>query len=113
MKTGFPEGRGWEVAGGWVDEVLDLGIEVPAPPVKDPKSGVSWTQYKAQKPIHCDVCIYDIHIHWPDGTHAPNRAVYRRKENGVDTYWCAMHAEPKRDQDGVSRAKPKKKGREV
>jgi hypothetical protein len=39
--------------------------------------------------------------------------VYRRKEKGVDTYWCAVHAESKRDTDGVSRAKPKKKGREV
>jgi hypothetical protein len=39
--------------------------------------------------------------------------VYRRKSNGVDTYWCAIHAEPKRDADGVSRVKPKKKGREV
>jgi hypothetical protein len=59
------------------------------------------------------MCLIDVHVHWPVGTSAPNRAVYRRKENGTDTYWCAVHAEPKRDADGVSRAKPKKKGREV
>lgn len=94
-------------------EGLDLGIEVPAPPPKVVKDGVSWHSYKVAKPFHCDVCLAEIHVKWPNGTHAPNRAVYRRKDNGVDTYWCAVHAEPKRDADGVSRAKPKKKGREV
>lgn len=102
VKTGFQQA-----------EVLDLGIDIPKPPVKDPKSGASWHSYKVQKPVHCDICISEIHERWPDGTHAPNRAVYRRQENGVDTYWCATHAEPKRDKDGVSRAKPKKKGRDV
>lgn len=101
MKTGFQ------------DEVLDLGIEIPDPPAKDPKSGVTWTRYKAQKPIHCDVCVAYVHEHWPNGTHAPNHSVYRRKENGVGTYWCSVHAEGQRDADGVSRAKPKKKGRDV
>lgn len=90
-------------------EGLDLGIEIPAPPTKQAKDGVSWTQYKAQKMIHCDVCLMAVHQQWPNGTHAPNPAVYRRKEAGVDTYWCAVHAEPKRAQDGVSRAKPRRK----
>lgn len=95
-------------------EGLDLGIEVPAPPpVKAPKDGVAWFSYRVKSPVHCDVCLAEIHERWPHGTHAPNRAIYRRKENGVDTYWCAKHAEPKRDKDGVSRAKPKKRGREV
>lgn len=95
-------------------EGLDLGIEIPAPPpIKAPKDGVSWHNYRVKNPVHCDLCIAEIHEHWPNGTHAPNRAVYRRKEKGVDTYYCATCAEPKRDKDGVSRAKPKKKGREV
>lgn len=95
-------------------EGLDLGIETPAPPpIKTPKDGVAWFSYKHQNPVHCDMCVAEIHERWPYGTHAPNRAVYRRKENGEDTYWCAVHAEPKRDKDGVSRAKPKKKGRDV
>jgi hypothetical protein len=98
---------------GFQEEGLDLGIEIPAPPVSQPKVGISWLRYRAQKPIHCDVCVAMVHLNWPNGTHAPNPAVYRRKENGIDTYWCAVHAEPKRDKDGVSRAKPKKKGRDV
>jgi hypothetical protein len=98
---------------GFQEEALDLGIEVPAPPVKDPKTGVSWLRYKAQKPIHCDVCVAFVHLHWPNGTHAPNHAVYRRREDGVDTYYCAKHAEVPRDTDGVSRTKTKKKGRDV
>lgn len=99
---------------GVVQEGLDLGIEIPAPPpLKDPKPGVTWTRYKHQNPVHCDRCIYEIHKKWPHNTHAPNRAIYRRKENGMTAYYCAEHAEPLRDKDGVSRAKPKKKGREV
>lgn len=95
-------------------EALDLGIEMPAPPPpKEPKPGVTWASYKVKNPVHCDACLIDVHTRWPVGTHAPNRAVYRRKEKGVDTYWCAVHAEQKRDADGVSRAKPKKKAREV
>jgi hypothetical protein len=94
-------------------EGLDLGIEVPAPPPRVVKDGVSWHSYRVKNPVHCDVCIYEVHVKWPNGTHSPNRAVYRRKEKGVDTYWCAVHAEGQRDADGVSRAKPKKKGREV
>jgi hypothetical protein len=94
-------------------EALDLGIEIPAPPPKKPKDGVSWHNYRVKNPVHCDVCLAEVHKNWPHDTHAPNRAVYRRKSNGVDTYWCAIHAEPKRDADGVSRVKPKKKGREV
>ncbi len=95
-------------------EGLDLGIEIPAPPpLKDPKPGVTWHAYKVKNPVHCDVCIWDIHKNWPDKTYAPNRAIYRRVEGAMTTYWCAVHAEPKRDKDGVSRAKPKKKGREV
>lgn len=94
-------------------EALDLGIEVPEPPPRQPKDGVAWSSYKHRNPVHCDTCLAEVHARWPNGTHAPNRAVYRRKERGVDTYWCAFHAEPKRDKDGVSRAKPKKKGREV
>jgi hypothetical protein len=94
-------------------EGLDLGIEVPAPLVKVVKPGVTWHTYKVKNPVHCDACVYDVHVHWPVGTHAPNRAVYRRKENGTDTYWCAVHAEQKRVEDGVSRAKPKKKARDV
>ena len=102
MKTGFQ------------DEAFDLGIEIPEPPPpRQPKAGVTWQRYKAQKPIHCDTCVHEVHIKWPNGTHAPNYAVYRRKENGVDTYWCAAHAEPKRQADGVSRAKPSKKKRDV
>lgn len=96
------------------EEALDLGIEIPAPlPPKQPSDSISWARYKAQKLIHCDTCLMKVHRQWPNDTHAPNPAVYRRKERGVDTYWCAEHAEPKRLEDGVSRAKPKKKGREV
>lgn len=78
---------------------LDLGIHIPEPPTTDPKPGVSWSKYRPQKPVHCDVCLAEVHAMWPNGTHAPNRAVYRRKENGVDTYWCSMHAEPKKADD--------------
>lgn len=96
------------------DDEFDLGIEIPEPlPAKPPKPGISWARYRARKMLHCDTCVYEVHIKWPDGTHAPNPAVYRRKENGVDTYWCAAHAEVKRHEDGVSRAKPVKKKREV
>lgn len=101
VKTGFQE------------EALDLGIEVPAPPVRAVKDGVTWHSYKVKDPVHCDQCLAEVHKHWPHDTHAPNRAIYRRKENGVDTYWCAKCAEGQRDKDGVSRAKPKKKGRDV
>ena len=102
MKTGFQ------------DEAFDLGIEIPEPPpAKDPKPGVTWHSYKVKNPVHCDVCIHEVHTRWPNGTHSPNRAIYRRKESGVDTYWCSVHAEPKRDKDGVSRTKSKKKGRDV
>lgn len=94
-------------------EGLDLGIEIPAPPTSEPKVGVTWFGYKHRNPVHCDLCLAEVHARWPNGTHAPNRAVYRRKENGVDTYWCSIHAEPRRDADGVSRAKPKKKRRDV
>lgn len=98
---------------GFQDDAFDLGIDIPAPPVSDPKTGVTWQRYKAAKPMHCDVCLQLVHIRWPNGTHAPNHAVYRRKERGEDTYWCAVHAEPQREKDGVSRVKTKKKGREV
>jgi hypothetical protein len=87
---------------GFQEEGLDLGIEIPAPPVKDPKTGVSWLRYRAQKPIHCDVCVAFVHLHWPNGTHAPNHAVYRRKENGVDTYYCYPHYCDEREKYGTS-----------
>jgi hypothetical protein len=99
---------------GFQDEAFDLGIEVPArPEPAAPKAGLSWQRYKALKPMHCDTCLQDVHRRWPNGTHAPNLAVYRRKEDGQVTYWCAVHAEPQRQRDGVSRVKTKKKGREV
>lgn len=98
---------------GFQDEEFDLGIEIPEPKEAPVKAGVTWGQYKAARPEHCDTCVYLVHIKWPNGTHAPNHAVYRRKEGGVTTYWCAEHAEVQRQKDGVSRVKTKKKGRDV
>jgi hypothetical protein len=98
---------------GFQDEVFDLGIDVPVIEEKPVKAGITWARYKAARPEHCDTCLALIHIKWPNGTHAPNHAVYRRKQDGILTYWCAEHAEVQRGKDGVSRAKTKKKGREV
>lgn len=84
-------------------EGLDLGIEVPAPPpVKAPKDGVAWFSYRVKSPVHCDVCLAEVHERWPHNTHAPNRAVYRRKEKGVDTYWCYPHYAEQRGKEGTN-----------
>jgi hypothetical protein len=82
-----------------VSDELDLGISVPEPPPKKEKGGATWVGYHPRKPVHCDVCLAEVHARWPNDTHAPNVASYRRKEKGVDTYWCSVHAEPKKAAD--------------
>ena len=91
-----------------IQDALDLGIPIPEPKVtKAPSTKVTWSRYRPQKPVHCDRCLRNVHLAWPVGTHAPNRAVYRRKEAGETTFWCWVHAEEQHQVDGLP--KPKKR----
>jgi hypothetical protein len=69
---------------------------------------IAWTAYKSPKPHHCDVCLAEVHERWPNGTHAPNRAVFRRKQGTAVTFWCSVHGIEQKEKDGVGKPKTKK-----
>lgn len=83
----------------WSPE-LELGLDIPEPPVQHVR-GVTWLKYRPLKPVHCDECVREVHANWPNGTHAPNRAVYRRRSpSEPDQYYCSIHADPRKREDG-------------
>lgn len=94
-----------------MDTPFDLeGLPEP-PPAKALRgtrtATVTWTVYKSQDPAHCDICVEAVHEQWEKGgTHAPNRAVFRRSTGGKTTFYCAEHGmeQKQKDQD----AKPKR-----
>lgn len=90
----------------WEEGTLDLGIPAPPPKrskkVAETKKGVTYSRYRVLNPVHCDLCLTEIHQKWPNGTHAPNRAVFRRVTAKVTEYLCWVHGEQRHREDGLN-----------
>jgi hypothetical protein len=88
---------------------LDLPEQAPKKPRHSPSTKVVWSRYRVLAPVHCDDCLAEIHEAWPHGTHAPNRASWRRKVGEAVTYHCFAHAQVQRIRDGIPPGKAKRK----
>lgn len=81
--------------------MLDLDLPEPAPKQarQVPSSKVVWSRYRPANPLHCDDCLAEVHASWPNNTHAPNRAQFRRRLGAEVTFHCISHAQAQRARD--------------
>lgn len=89
----------------WTEEPLDLDLPDPVPKkARHEDAGkITWSRYRSPNAVHCDDCLAEIHESWPNGTHAPNRAMWRRKVGARVTFMCSIHGQAQREKDGVLR----------